>query len=246
MKNRRAFTLIEMMVVIAIVAVLMTVITVAIVNARRAGRIAGCKNNLSQFDKSLEMYKSDWQGNWAPWLSALPELNDQVFLCPLDGSRGTEGCRPDWVAAAIQLTEADDTASCTADAAALALRGDIDACSYLYEFNCAKCSWYTTDDYDIDGDGDTGEACADQYTWQQVKDQEMRVATAKPEFGGTKMGPFTPVVRCYHHIEPNPDGTLYNKEDPPAGNKYSDQRVMNLRINHNISDSYPHPWYPID
>jgi prepilin-type N-terminal cleavage/methylation domain-containing protein len=59
--SRRAFTLIELLVVIAIIALLIGILLPAVAEARRAGRLALCQNNLSQFAKSYNSYAVDYQ-----------------------------------------------------------------------------------------------------------------------------------------------------------------------------------------
>jgi prepilin-type N-terminal cleavage/methylation domain-containing protein len=80
---RRAFTLVELLLVIAIVAMLIGVLLPALGEARRAGRQAVCLSNLSQLGRTHTSYWSDYRGrmasySWEPRqaYSQWPELNN--------------------------------------------------------------------------------------------------------------------------------------------------------------------------
>ncbi len=60
--HRRAFTLIEMLVVIAILALLASILVPACQRALRAGRRTASKNNLSQWGKAHALYLVDSEG----------------------------------------------------------------------------------------------------------------------------------------------------------------------------------------
>ena len=81
MLNRRAFTLVEMLVVIAIIGTLAGLILPAVQSAREAGRLNTCRNNLVQLTKGLihhETSKSFFpSGGWSPaWLGVAARHSD--------------------------------------------------------------------------------------------------------------------------------------------------------------------------
>jgi len=59
---RRGFTLIELLTVIAIIAILAALIMVAVISAQESGRLAHCKNNMSQINKLIYMYSANYGG----------------------------------------------------------------------------------------------------------------------------------------------------------------------------------------
>ena len=81
MLHKRAFTLVEMLVVIAIISTLAGLILPAVQSAREAGRLNTCRNNLVQLTKGLihhETSKSFFpSGGWGPaWLGVAERHSD--------------------------------------------------------------------------------------------------------------------------------------------------------------------------
>ena len=63
--NTGAFTLIELLIIIAIISILAAMLLPALKSARNKAKSAVCTNNLRQIGLALQMYASDWDG-WLP------------------------------------------------------------------------------------------------------------------------------------------------------------------------------------
>lgn len=97
------FTLVEMLTVIAIIAILAAVLLPSLSTSRERGRIAYCANNLSQLGKALMMYIDDNDDRFPPvsrdgsastWdVELLPYAGfaTNLFLCPSDPYRMGSG-----------------------------------------------------------------------------------------------------------------------------------------------------------
>lgn len=73
MRTHSAFTLIEVLVVIAIIALLAGLILPVLSKARAQGRVTSCKSNLSQLGKAVQMYAAENQSRY-PDVASRPTL----------------------------------------------------------------------------------------------------------------------------------------------------------------------------
>ena len=131
MKDRRGFTLVELMVVMAVIAVLVAILLPAIQRVRANARAASSKNNLAQMGEAMKHYEGQGLGNLRQndWLNRLlPYLDgsEEVFLDPADTNGLPSYALSNKVArfgsgddAKIAIIESDDatvTASCNGGA----------------------------------------------------------------------------------------------------------------------------------
>jgi prepilin-type N-terminal cleavage/methylation domain-containing protein len=85
--RRRAFTLVELMVVIAIIAVLAAILVPNFVRARWQGQMTACISNLKNVATGLEMYSTDNNFRYPSTLSVLvPNYLKAVPSCPSAGA----------------------------------------------------------------------------------------------------------------------------------------------------------------
>jgi len=99
LRRRAAFTLIEVLVVIAIIGILAVFVVPALSSAKRRALIANCQSNLRQIGMGVKMYLSDhdsffppvtqqdWSTRGSGWISEsfyLQYVNNEynVFRCP--------------------------------------------------------------------------------------------------------------------------------------------------------------------
>jgi len=61
-KRKKGFTLIELMIVIAIIAILAAVLVPNFMRAREASRLTACKSNLKNISTAVETYSNDFDG----------------------------------------------------------------------------------------------------------------------------------------------------------------------------------------
>lgn len=71
MRRRKGFTLIELMIVIAIIAILAAILVPNFLRARNQGNVTACKSNLKNMGTALEMYSTDNSGSYPGALATL-------------------------------------------------------------------------------------------------------------------------------------------------------------------------------
>ncbi len=87
--TKRGFTLVELLIVIAILAVLAGILFTVFAPAKEKARQTHCMNNLKQLGAAILLYKTDYDGGWPRALrETYPQYvsSDEVFVCPDDGA----------------------------------------------------------------------------------------------------------------------------------------------------------------
>lgn len=200
--GKSAFTLVEMLVVIAVILILAGMLLPALNKAREKARQSNCENNLHQFSVAVMLYKQDHRDNMPPWLSSLvPQYipRGDIFVCKSDRTEGSDGSKPnapgggpddDHPVLDKQYSETDDNKG----------RNGITACSYLYEFSAATCDWWngyivsggSSDDLDTNGDGIV--------SWCEAKVYQL--AHGDNTNGNTPYDETCfPMIRCFWHFQ---------------------------------------------
>jgi len=214
MRKPGGFTLIELLVVIVIITILAAILLPAFQKARESSRVASCTNNLHQFSVAFNMYRVDYEDDLPPWLSRLyPKYitNKELLICPNDESEGEDGGRPDrdpFKGTVSQFTECDDNDNNTAADHEVQYgdvmvkpkeirNPDIHACSYMYEFNIALCSWWGEGLYPDEAGNNDGVV-----SWKEAK-KYVEMLGLQPDGTYDKTVAYrghVPVIRCWQHI----------------------------------------------
>jgi len=85
--RRAGFTLMEMLVVIAIMTIVASIVLPALFRARKMARLAECMNNLKQIGMSLQMYAQANGDHYPIWPDpARPEFSEGGFNYALDAT----------------------------------------------------------------------------------------------------------------------------------------------------------------
>jgi prepilin-type N-terminal cleavage/methylation domain-containing protein len=198
--RNKGFTLVELLVSIAVIAILAGMLLVGVRRARFSARMAECKSNLKQFSGAVDMYRGNLD-DFPDFVSNLYSAyidTDEIYLCPADRSdpKGSEGGKPPHEPDPLQYAETDDNLN---NISYVKMRNaDIQYCSYLYEFCGAVCSWINPN--------------PDNITWKQMKILEVERGSILESGDVATVYGHVPLVRCFWHIEPDVENEGYKDE----------------------------------
>jgi prepilin-type N-terminal cleavage/methylation domain-containing protein len=239
--TQSGFTLIEMLVVIAIIVLLASLLFPTINSALRRAQQTRCMANLRNFGVAwntnyLETISGPHENEMDavfPWLSAMvPDYIEASMLrCPADESKGKYGSKPDendQYGVTDPYEETDDiTGNPHPDR-----NEDIEACSYMYEFSAAACSWFDDEKAEIDGIAPV--------TWAEAKFWQLRNGDNVNSDSGYDPTQF-PLVRCFHHYKDKKVNMYHTLDDVVM----PQVRVLNVSMAGNVFLSAPQWEYPL-
>ena len=86
-RNRKGFTLIELMIVIAIIAILAAILVPNFIQARAQSQWTACISNLKNMGTALEMYSTDSVGHYPAAIATLvPTWIANIPTCPANAT----------------------------------------------------------------------------------------------------------------------------------------------------------------
>jgi prepilin-type N-terminal cleavage/methylation domain-containing protein len=88
-KNRKGFTLVEIMIVVAIIALLAAIAVPSFINARTKSMQSSCQNNLRLIDGAMQQYALDYSNTVATAMSQLVGTNGYIKDTPVCKGGGT-------------------------------------------------------------------------------------------------------------------------------------------------------------
>jgi len=166
--GRQAFTIIEMLVVITIIAILAGILLPSLREARIEARLVKCLSNLKQIGAALNLYANHYPTEsggvgpeaYPPWLSLLMTTggkkkfvpDPRLFQCPEDGVYfGGQGGRPDKmkydgssnIIQQFEMADIDEHPGVRDGNPSYPHNkkdGGMD-CSYLFEYSGEPCDW---------------------------------------------------------------------------------------------------------
>jgi prepilin-type N-terminal cleavage/methylation domain-containing protein len=243
--NRAAFTLIEMLVVVAIIAVLAGILIPTVGVVRRLVKDMNCGSNLRQIGAAIEVYKQQNDDRFPAHLiggtgTTMQSTDDlvhrdgplqgltKIFVCPRDGNFGKERNmgRPPRVFTGDPLDYLYDSG--------IVAGGTTAGSSYLFEANgyqlqSGQFGWfYTRADREPFSRRTNPEPAP---TWAQAKYNQLM--NGNPDTGGTVYsGRFPPalfpIIRCFWHNQ----WTTQNRR--------TTKKVKNVSWELNVFESIPY------
>ena len=220
---RAGFTLPELLAVMAVIGILASMISGAVVVAQRQARQTGCKSNLRQFGVSLQLYRGEHQKN-PPWLSSLfPDYVDSkgLYVCRSDIEKGKGPVRPDSPNDNNYNNVPDNISNPGRPFQNTDPLKRVERCSYFYEFSWARlnpANWYSDLPIKLRF---TDETEVNYVSWCDYKECQMRFGDYQSGATADNPRPYSetdlPIIRCFHHWQES----RVNARQPDTFNYYT-------------------------
>ena len=151
---KQAFTLVELLVVIGIIAVLVGILLPALSKAKQQANIVVCSSNLRQLSVCMMMYETDYKGglipHWTvapmwqymikPYISKIPanqapgqvDTRDMILRCPAANEKPTDDSDKSPTASPFQAFYTDNGANSSTNAGGFKIESAYGMLRYLY------------------------------------------------------------------------------------------------------------------
>jgi prepilin-type N-terminal cleavage/methylation domain-containing protein len=242
--KKKYFTLVEMLVVIAIIGILAGILLPVFASARARGHETSCANNLKQLMVSVVAYRQDYGDKKLPrWLSGLYGdylKTSDVYRCSADGN--DKGTAPEsWKARNDdhwqEIYDRKGNEGYDYGSTQYFPNTAVGNVSYFYEFPDVKCDWWHSNKSFIPSMNPSSVG-----TWFQVKMEQLRKGQKETVGGVDIIKKFSPdkfpVIRCFWHVDDVED---YDVDLPNSSRDYSTggipnnaEKVINASFNGNI------------
>jgi len=200
-----AFTLVEMLAVIVIIAILASALVSSLNKAKSLARQADCKSNMRQLGAAILIYRSDNGGQNPAWLSCLyPTYVDDLhlFICRSDPNYGNGNCYPAELPSlnkdtSYNASQINDNSGNPDKHRNNGNPTGVSACSYFYEFSVAPSPWSDlTPALANRSPPITGVSFSRYCDYKNAELQYGAIDNGCVSYSTSRL----PIIRCYQHI----------------------------------------------
>jgi type II secretory pathway pseudopilin PulG len=214
MKRKSFFTIVELLIVIAIIGIIMAILLPALSKARAVGKRTACLSQLRQIGTAMQLYKTDSNLNPVPWTSMLfPEYvsSNKVYQCPSDLNPPTTAANAwleridnDWNEVYDRPSPGGGKSVGVNNYVHITSPPEKDAgnVSYFYEMSDMACSWnftYTPSGTPVPS---SVSGLPTNPTWAEWKEIQLNHGGDETNSWGTPYSVSAfPIYRCFWHMK---------------------------------------------